>query len=288
VVAAALSATIVFSGCSGDDGGGGDDADTTEAADATTTTVPETLDILVTNDDGIEGPGMADLVDGLQELPGAEVTIVVPADERTGSGGQTTPGGVTATEATTVNGDDALAVDGFPADSVIYALDEVYTDEPPDLVVSGINSGQNIGPVSDGSGTVSAARQAAALGVPALAVSQGLVTPLADLDKEALDYSLGVDQAVAWIEEHRDEVSADDTPAGEPTTLGATINTPSCTTGAARGPVEVPISDSTDVAATVELQDCTSTLEDPVDDIEAFNNGFITVSDLPPGLSDLQ
>ena len=154
-----------------------------------------TLRILVTNDDGIESDGIDALVEGLRENPDNELVVSAPAINRTSSGDMMTPTPppVEAMETTTVSGYPAWAVDGFPADAVIYALENLYQDERPHVVVSGINDTQNVGDVDVGvpirlqvdiSGTIGAAKTAACLGIPALASSQG--------DGEVLDFDSGV------------------------------------------------------------------------------------------------
>ena len=187
-VALAVAVTSVLqAGC------GGDDADTSSTSvrpttpdsastdtsggptgtPTTTAAEPENLRILVTNDDGYDAEGIDVLVEALRALPNVEITVVAPATNRSGTGSQTTPGAVTATQQETTSGYQATAVDGFPADAVVIGLSQVLS-EPPDLVVAGINQGQNLGPLAAISGTVGAAKAAAAAGIPALAVSQGL------------------------------------------------------------------------------------------------------------------
>ena len=98
--------------------------DTTAAP--TSTEAPLTpMTILVTNDDGVAAPGIDALVTALSALPDVEVVVVAPASNQSGSSDSTTPGGVTAQDATTISGHPAVAVNGFPADAVNYALDEL-------------------------------------------------------------------------------------------------------------------------------------------------------------------
>jgi 5'-nucleotidase len=191
VLALALTATLVLAACGDDDSGG------EEAADdgTTTTTSTEPLQIVVTNDDGVEGEGIDVLAQELQALPDVEVTVVAPAGDETGTGDQSTEGDVQYTESELISGFPATAVDGFPADSVNVAIQELGLD--PDVVVSGSNAGQNIGPLIELSGTVGAAATAARQGVPAVAISQGLGEPI--------DYPSGVEAAVTWVEDHRDD-----------------------------------------------------------------------------------
>ncbi len=270
VAAVLLSAVLVAAGCSSDDGEGADDAspETTAAPAETTTTAPaETLDILVSNDDGYQGEGLDAVVQALSELPDTTVTVSAPADDRTGTGGQTTPGELTATDEETLSGYPATAVQGFPADSVNYALENVL-EEPPDVVITGLNEGQNMGPIIDASGTVGAARAAVAAGIPALATSQGI-------DADPPDYESGVTFILDWLEENRDALLA-----GEADVVVTNLNIPSCATGEVRGIVEVP--PASDMAGReYNAADCESTEEDPADDVGAFNIGFASIGEIP-------
>lgn len=233
------------------------------AADCYTQTHPEPLDILVTNDDGVAAAGIDAVVEALRVLPGVEVTVVAPATDQSGTGDQTTPGGVTAFATTTASGYPAVAVNGFPADSVLHALRVL--GENPDLVVSGINAGQNLGPVVDLSGTVGAARTAARQGVPAVAASQGLGSPP--------DYPSGVAALLDWLEDYRLGR------AGPPYQEVANLNVPTCTSGTIRGTVEVPVATDLDPSP-LSPSDCTSTVTAVADDVEGFVHGFVTLSDV--------
>lgn len=121
--------------------------------------------ILVTNDDGYFSPGIRALADALKAL--GSVTIVAPELEASAVGHALTlrrPLRLDRIE------DDVYAVDGTPTDCVNVALAQVL-DGPPDLVVSGINKGLNIGDDVTYSGTVAGALEGALLGFPAMAVS---------------------------------------------------------------------------------------------------------------------
>ncbi len=259
-VVAAVAIVMLMSACSS--------KDTTASSNTqeVTTTVPATLHILVTNDDGVAAPGIDAIVEALRALPDTEVTVVAPADNKSGSGSQTTPGALTVTDATTASGYPAKAVAGFPADTVIWALDQGGVSPRPDLVVSGINFGQNLGPAVAISGTVGAAEAAAARGVPALAASQGLAdTP---------NYPSGVDEVLSWLELHRAQVLEGTLPPAV-----TNLNVPTCPTGAVRGVVEAPVApDAGDRNAIIV--DCQSTKTDFVDDIDAFINGYAVLSDV--------
>jgi 5'-nucleotidase len=125
--------------------------------------------ILVTNDDGIAAPGILALWRAVRDL--GEVTVVAPDSERSAVGHAITladPLRVAAYE-----GPDGLvghAVSGTPADCVKIAVRAILS-QPPDLVLSGINQGANMGTNLLYSGTVSAATEAAMLGLPAAAFS---------------------------------------------------------------------------------------------------------------------
>jgi 5'-nucleotidase len=229
---------------------------------------PATLRVLVTNDDGVAAQGIDALVQGLRKLDRVQVTVVAPATNQTGQSDNTTPGPLTTAEATTTSGYPAIAVQGFPADTVNFALDGGIPKKPH-LVASGINAGQNLGPVVNVSGTVGAARTAVRRGVPAVAISQGVPEPF--------DYPAGVREAVRWLKQHRKALTKKnpETPADV-----ANINVPTCATGKVRGLVEVPSATTGDAGAP---SDCTSTLEDPADDVIAFQNGYAALSEVPPG-----
>jgi len=125
------------------------------------------LRILLTNDDGIGAPGLRILRAAL-EAAGHDVTVVAPIRDRSGSSVSITTHGKL-----TLHRIDARAysVDGTPADCVRLAL-TLILEEKPELVVAGVNFGQNVGAGTIYSGTVGAAVTAAAMGVPSIAVSQ--------------------------------------------------------------------------------------------------------------------
>jgi 5'-nucleotidase len=265
VVAAAVAVSLVNAAC-GDDGDGAGTPQSGER-EATTTEAPaaEVLKVLVTNDDGVGAEGIDVLVTALARLDGVETTVVAPADEQSGTGGRSTTGPVEATPAQTAGGHDATAVDGFPSDAVRVAFDELGVE--PDVVVSGINEGQNLGAIVEISGTVGAARTAAREGVPALAVSQGLGDPV--------DFDAAAELAVAWIDERRDALLAGEVPVD----TVANLNVPSCDTGEVRGMVEVETATTADGA--YEPVDCASSGDGYRDDITAFVNGFAPIADVP-------
>jgi len=121
--------------------------------------------ILVTNDDGISAPGLKALEEGLRRL--GEVTVVAPDRERSA-----TSQAITLHTPVRIHQVDGrhYAIGGTPADSVILALYHILP-EPPDLVVSGINPGANVGEDIVYSGTVAGAMQGTIHGYPSFAVS---------------------------------------------------------------------------------------------------------------------
>ncbi|MBL7519579.1 5'/3'-nucleotidase SurE, partial [Frankia sp. CNm7] len=233
------------------------------------TTAPPALDILVTNDDGIIAPGIDAVVRGLRALPGVTVTIVAPASQQSGTGGKTSPTTPAHHDAVTASGIKGTAVEGFPADSVNVAFDVLGLK--PDVVVSGINQGQNLGPVVDLSGTVGAARAAAAHGVPAIASSLGL--------GPSYDYSQAADLVVDWVTEHRDEFTGG---SGAPLDTVANLNIPNCGTAKIRGEEELAHEAAVPDMSTALTngQDCASAAA-PSTEVATFNAGYATLTAIP-------
>jgi len=222
--------------------------------------------VLVTNDDGYAAPGIDAMVEALRKLPSVTVTVVAPQVNQSGTGGKTTDGVLKAKTVKTMSGYEATAVDGYPADSIRYALTTVLTS-PPNLVVSGINNGQNVGPFIRISGTVGAAEAAADVGIPAIAVSQGFGNPP--------DYASAARIVVAWITAHRAEYNG----AAEEKGHVININVPTCTTGTNRGVKQVPAASGLD-GLDINKPDCASTDASPPDDVTAFTHGFASITDL--------
>ncbi|MSO78801.1 MAG: survival protein SurE [Acidimicrobiia bacterium] len=228
------------------------------------------LRVLVTNDDGVGAEGIDVLVEALRLEPKLKITVVAPADNQTLASDKTSPGPLVATETTLLGGFKATAVQGFPADSVNYALDELGLK--PHVVIAGINNGQNLGGTIAESGTVGAARTAVRRGIPAVAISQGLGA--------APDYATGADEAIKWLRKNRKAIAK---AKGRGATTAATFNVPTCVVGAVREVLEdIPISTGRSAEGENDVH-CDSTLTDPVDDIEAFNNGFVTLNHVPAG-----
>jgi 5'-nucleotidase len=128
--------------------------------------------VLVTNDDGIDDPRLQVLARAFAEV--AEVVVVAPMANCSGSTNYISGGKnrqIMAQPRDLGPNITAWAVDGFPGDCVLLALTGIMADNPPDLVVSGVNTGPNLADAYLASGTIGAARLAAQLGYPALAFS---------------------------------------------------------------------------------------------------------------------
>ena len=127
------------------------------------------MKILVCNDDGISSTGIFALVKSLKEI--ADVTVIAPLNEQSAIGHAITMQVPLRVSEYRINGTlFGLAVDGTPADCIKIGIRNLM-DSPPDLVVSGINHGSNTAINIIYSGTVSAAREAAIMDVPSMAVS---------------------------------------------------------------------------------------------------------------------
>jgi 5'-nucleotidase len=126
------------------------------------------LKILVSNDDGIEAPGLAALVDALRGV--GTVTVAASVREQSGVSHAMTSKTLIPVRESVRNGVRWIGVDATPASSVRLAI-EALLPSKPDLVVSGINRGENVGLVTFYSATVGAAREAAFLRIPAIAVN---------------------------------------------------------------------------------------------------------------------
>ncbi|MBI2757555.1 MAG: 5'/3'-nucleotidase SurE [Chloroflexi bacterium] len=132
----------------------------------------KTTQILLTNDDGIRSPGLWAAASALASL--GHVTVAAPKEQSSGMGRSlpSTSSGIIHEEQLQINGQNwtVYAVSGSPAQAVLHGILDIMPHKP-DLVVSGINYGENLGLGITVSGTVGAAMEAASEGCPALAVS---------------------------------------------------------------------------------------------------------------------
>ena len=140
------------------------------------------MEILLTNDDGIHAVGLRALYDSLRHA-GHTVRVVAPLTEQSAVGHAVTMSTPLRVKEVVEPGFQGLGVPGYPADCVKLALTSLL-DPKPDLVVSGINAGANVGVDVLYSGTVSAATEGALMGLNALSVSVDDFKPR-DLDEQA-------------------------------------------------------------------------------------------------------
>ena len=128
--------------------------------------------ILLTNDDGISAPGLQAVRRALRELDGIDVDVIAPNSNRSATARSiTTRSPLSIEEVEFGDGDRGYATDGTPVDCVRFA-ELGLVGSRPDLIVSGINHGSNLGDDITYSGTVAAALEGIVLGIPAVAFSQ--------------------------------------------------------------------------------------------------------------------
>lgn len=126
------------------------------------------LRILLSNDDGIHAPGLK-ILEQIAQTISDDIWIVAPANEQSG-----------AAHSLTLNrplrarklSDRRFSVDGTPTDCVVMAIEELMEGAKPDLLLSGVNNGANVGDDVTYSGTVAAAMEGTTFGIPSIALSQ--------------------------------------------------------------------------------------------------------------------
>jgi 5'-nucleotidase len=142
------------------------------------------MKVLLTNDDGIGAIGLHAMRRALLEVPGVELAVIAPDSNRSASGrGITTRTPLWVDEIELDDGTIGHATDGTPVDCVRFAALGLV-EFVPELIVSGINHGSNLGDDITYSGTVAAALEGIVLGLPAIAVSQ-------QADHGAMDFRIG-------------------------------------------------------------------------------------------------
>jgi len=127
--------------------------------------------VLISNDDGVNAPGIKALERVMKRIAG-EVWVIAPQTEQSAAGHSLTLRSPLRIHKISKH---KFSVTGTPTDSVMLAVHEVMKDSPPDLVLSGVNRGGNLGEDVTYSGTVAAAMEGTLLGIPSVAFS--LVTP---------------------------------------------------------------------------------------------------------------
>ncbi|MGK0255846.1 MAG: 5'-nucleotidase [Arcobacteraceae bacterium] len=142
--------------------------------------------IFLTNDDGWDAKGLQKLIEALRPL--AQLIIVAPATEKSASAHSMTL--VRPMRLVSVDDDYYKMDDGTPTDCVFLGLNNLFDDDnKPDLVISGINIGSNMGEDITYSGTVAGASEAVLQGVPAIAISQ-VFNDLNNANKNEWEYEL--------------------------------------------------------------------------------------------------
>jgi len=173
--------------------------------------------ILLSNDDGIHAPGL-EVLEKIARTLSDDVWVVAPETEQSG-----------ASHSLTLHrplrmremGERRFAVDGTPTDCVLLAINHILKDRKPDLVLSGVNHGSNLGEDVTYSGTIAAAMEATLLGIAAIAMSQHLDPAQPALWQTALHWGPeGVRKAVS---------------VGWPRNVLMNVNFPSVEPGLAQG-----------------------------------------------------
>jgi 5'-nucleotidase len=144
--------------------------------------------ILLTNDDGYHAPGMA-VLEAIARQLSDDIWVCAPAEEQSGAGHSLT---LSRPVRIRQHGEKRFSCSGTPTDSVMMAVGKIMP-EKPDLILSGVNRGANLGDDITYSGTVSAAIEGALAGVPAIALSQVYAT-------EGMADSIPFAVAEAWGE----------------------------------------------------------------------------------------
>jgi 5'-nucleotidase len=145
--------------------------------------------ILLTNDDGVNAPGLM-VLETIARTLSDDITIVAPSEEQSGTGHSLT---LTRPVRLRRLGDKRFCVTGTPTDSVMMALALIMKDNPPDLILSGVNRGANLAEDVTYSGTVSAAMEGALAGVRSIALSQNYA-------REGMGDTVPFAAAAAWGE----------------------------------------------------------------------------------------
>lgn len=143
--------------------------------------------ILLTNDDGIHAPGLK-VLEVIAATISDDIWIVAPSEEQSGAGHSLT---LTRPVRLRRHGERRFSVSGTPTDSVMMALGQVIDGAKPDLILSGVNRGANLGEDVTYSGTVSAAMEGALAGIRSIALSQVYA-------KEGMGDSVPFAAAEAW------------------------------------------------------------------------------------------
>ncbi len=184
--------------------------------------------VLLTNDDGIAAPGLQKLRRALVALGGLDVVTIAPDANRSATARSiTTREPLAVEEVTFDDGNVGFAVDGTPVDCVRFA-ELGLGGGRPDLIVSGINHGVNLGDDITYSGTVAAALEGIVLGIPAIALSQQRSGGDMGYGPGSFDFTVAVEFTASLVDHLRGESMPEATlininfPSGEPTGVEVT------------------------------------------------------------------
>jgi 5'-nucleotidase len=145
--------------------------------------------ILLTNDDGVNARGLA-VLERIASRFSDDIWVVAPVEEQSGAGHSLT---LSVPVRLRELGERRFCVTGTPTDAVMMAIAHIMKDARPDLILSGVNRGANLGEDVTYSGTVSAAMEGALAGIPSIALSQGYAS-------EGMGDSVPFAAAEAWGE----------------------------------------------------------------------------------------
>jgi len=185
--------------------------------------------VLLTNDDGIGAEGLHALRRALGDVDGIETHVIVPDSNRSATARSiTTRSPLSVEEVELDDGFVAYATDGTPVDCVRFA-DLGLVGDRPDLIVSGINHGSNLGDDITYSGTVAAALEGIVLGIPAIAISQqGSAQEMGFLPGRTFDFAVAAGLGAELVRALGETPLPAETllnvncPAGEPTGIEVT------------------------------------------------------------------
>ncbi len=148
-------------------------------------------EILITNDDGYESAGLLALIEALKDF--GHITVVAPSTEKSACGHSLTLN--RPLSFISVEDDFYKLDDGTPSDCIYLALHSMFEDRKPDLIISGINKGSNMGEDITYSGTAAAAMEGILQGVPSIAISQVM-----DFTQPMGDFALAAKAIRALVE----------------------------------------------------------------------------------------
>ncbi len=149
--------------------------------------------ILLTNDDGYESKGLYALIEALTPL--GDVTVVAPSTEKSACGHSLTL--TRPLQFVKISENFYKLDDGTPSDCIFLALNKFFSKQKPDIVISGINIGSNMGEDITYSGTASAAMEAALQGIPGIAISQVYAEQGKSIDEYG--YTLAQETIIALV-----------------------------------------------------------------------------------------